>query len=49
MIPEMGTPRIQMTKRSSVIGANPRPEIMSTVRRRAGPEIFGERDQPPSE
>lgn len=42
MIPEMGTPKMQMTIRSCVIGVNPRPEIRGTGRRGATREIFGE-------
>jgi hypothetical protein len=41
-ISAMGTPEMQMTSRSSVIGAIPRPEARSTERRRAGREVFGE-------
>ena len=48
-IPEMGTPLMQLTMRSRVIGESPRPEVMSTVRRRASREIFGETDRRPSD
>jgi hypothetical protein len=38
----MGTPEMQMTIRSCVIGVKPRPEIRGTERRGAIREIFGE-------
>lgn len=42
VIPDMGTPKMQMTIRSCVIGASPRPEIRGTGRRAATRKIFGE-------
>jgi hypothetical protein len=41
-IPAMGTPRMQITLGSSVIGGIPRPEARSTERRGTGREVFGE-------
>ena len=41
-IPAMGTPEMQITLRSSVIGGIPRPEAKGTERREAGREVFGE-------
>ncbi len=45
VIPEMGTPNMQITIRSSVIGVSPRPEIRGTEGREAIREIFGESQQ----
>lgn len=42
VIPDMGTPKMQMTIRSCVIGASPRPEIGGTGRRGATRKIFDE-------
>lgn len=38
----MGTPEMQMTSRSSVIGGIPRPEARGTERREADREVFRE-------
>jgi hypothetical protein len=42
VIPEMGTPEMQIVSRSSVIGGIPRPEARGTERREADRELFGE-------
>ena len=41
-IPAMGTPEMQITSRSSVIGGIPRPEARSTERQGTAREVFGE-------
>jgi hypothetical protein len=42
----MGTPEMQLTSRSSVIGGIPRPEARSTERRGVAREAFGENIAP---